>query len=223
MLVFDLNDGIKDMTVEKCVEVARRRNLRYVGLRHSSECYGGNTLHNQEKTSDDQCNELCAGSPSEFCGAAQRLQLYNDPTWHDPTLNQLTDITLQYNSSLFDIRGLNGRYESLVDRWDKQQGNKRRWLFGRQSQTITVTELQEGLSQVESQYPQVRALLGLYCVSYPSYFRLTCYREGRRGRRTTLRRCRRQGRATAGPAEPLCRSTNAKQRAAVFSDTTSAS
>lgn len=151
------------MTVEKCIEAAKGQSLRFAGVEIGSQCFGGNTLHTSNKASDGDCDTICAGAPSEFCGAGNRIQVYEDTTWSDPTLDQLTQVLLQYNSSLFDLSALTTQYKGLIQQWsDQQSGNKKRWFSRIRRQSITYTQLHDGLTEINSGYSAALSIIGVY-------------------------------------------------------------
>ncbi|CEJ82138.1 hypothetical protein VHEMI02223 [[Torrubiella] hemipterigena] len=149
------------MTAEKCIALAVRKGLRYAGVESGSECFLGNTLHGSDKKSDSDCNKICAGTPTEYCGQANRLQVYENQKWSDPTLDELTNALTVYNRTLFQLSQLNNQYQSLIQRWADTQnaGKKRARFFSKRAQTITVTELRRGLTDIERQYPTLRQAL----------------------------------------------------------------
>lgn len=158
------DSGQNGMTAGKCIALALRKGLRYAGVESGSECFLGNTLHSSAKKPDSDCNKVCAGAPTDYCGQTNRLQVYENKKWSDPTLNELTDVLTLYNRTLFNLHQLNNRYESLIQRWaDKQKADKKRASFpSKRAETITLTELRDGLSDIERQYPSLRQALGLF-------------------------------------------------------------
>ena len=71
------NDG---MTVVMCITYCSTRNFPIAGLEFQNECYcgisGNLDLGRGDLVDDSQCEELCSGSPDEFCGAPRRLSVY---------------------------------------------------------------------------------------------------------------------------------------------------
>ncbi|WVW80508.1 hypothetical protein I302_102492 [Kwoniella bestiolae CBS 10118] len=64
-----------DMTLDKCAESCS--GFLYFGVEYSRECYCGNTIGTGSITASlADCNMVCAGSGSEYCGAGNRLSLY---------------------------------------------------------------------------------------------------------------------------------------------------
>ncbi|KAF2731461.1 WSC-domain-containing protein [Polyplosphaeria fusca] len=63
------------MTVEACSAYCSA--YPYFGLEYSAECFCGSTLSPASTITDSsQCNMLCKGSNSEYCGAGSRMQVY---------------------------------------------------------------------------------------------------------------------------------------------------
>lgn len=64
------------MTLEKCADYCKA--YVYWGTEYGRECYCGNSL---DKTSSAaalaDCNMVCGGEPSAYCGAGNRLELYS--------------------------------------------------------------------------------------------------------------------------------------------------
>ncbi|GFF39326.1 WSC domain-containing protein 2 [Aspergillus udagawae] len=58
---------------------------------------------------------VCAGSPSETCGEAGRIQVYQDSTWSSPTLQELADAVRQYNSTVEEVRAAIADYKNVMD------------------------------------------------------------------------------------------------------------
>ncbi|KAJ5152966.1 uncharacterized protein N7482_009444 [Penicillium canariense] len=106
-------DGNPDgMTVEKCVALAKDGAWRYAGVEFGSQCFVGNTLHGPDQFPDSDCNIVCAGDPSELCGDAGRIQVYEDSTWSSPTLQELVDAVRQYNATVEEARSAIVAYQS---------------------------------------------------------------------------------------------------------------
>jgi hypothetical protein len=60
----------------------------YLGLEYSSECYCASTLpSNTTLYPDTECNMPCSGSPSQLCGAANRLTLFKSDIISTPPTN----------------------------------------------------------------------------------------------------------------------------------------
>lgn len=65
-----------EMTLESCM--ANCTGFDYFGTEYGRECYCGNSLHStSSKAAAGDCNMVCGGDPTEFCGAGNRLELYS--------------------------------------------------------------------------------------------------------------------------------------------------
>ncbi|KAJ7320923.1 WSC domain-containing protein [Mycena albidolilacea] len=65
-----------NMTIETCASYCS--TYLYAGLEYGKECYCGNTFYKQPGNLED-CNQPCAGNPSQSCGAGNRLRVYFNP------------------------------------------------------------------------------------------------------------------------------------------------
>ncbi|KAE8451985.1 hypothetical protein EG329_002150 [Mollisiaceae sp. DMI_Dod_QoI] len=74
----------QNMTVETCVAFCKGNDYRYAGLEYYSECFCGASV-NGPQVDESQCNVPCTGNSSETCGANNRLNIYQDPTF--PTVD----------------------------------------------------------------------------------------------------------------------------------------
>lgn len=64
-----------EMTLESCM--ANCTGFDYWGTEYGRECYCGNSLHSTSREAPDaECNMICGGDPTEFCGAGNRIELY---------------------------------------------------------------------------------------------------------------------------------------------------
>ncbi|TVY37646.1 putative fungistatic metabolite [Lachnellula subtilissima] len=68
------------MTVEKCAAFCTTHGSALMGVEYGGECYCGGEAAFDASGSlaapDADCDMLCNGSPSEFCGAGDRLDIY---------------------------------------------------------------------------------------------------------------------------------------------------
>ncbi|KAL2269755.1 hypothetical protein VTJ83DRAFT_1939 [Remersonia thermophila] len=62
-----------DMTVEKCADFCD--GYQYFGVEYASECFCGNQLAG-EAAPEEQCSYICGGDATQWCGAADRLNVY---------------------------------------------------------------------------------------------------------------------------------------------------
>ncbi|KAL2802194.1 hypothetical protein BJX63DRAFT_441347 [Aspergillus granulosus] len=117
VLVADSSEDSTGMTVEACVSLAKAGSWRYAGVEYSSQCFVGNQLHGGTLFASSDCNMPCSGNPGETCGGGNRIQIYSDATWEDPTYGELTDAVHQYNASVWQalqvIEDYRGHLETL--------------------------------------------------------------------------------------------------------------
>ncbi|KAK4467137.1 heme peroxidase [Cladorrhinum samala] len=63
------------MTLESCATFCE--GFKFFGTEYSSECYCGNTIHSTSvNVSLSECSMTCSGNPLQYCGAGNRLSLY---------------------------------------------------------------------------------------------------------------------------------------------------
>jgi len=65
-----------NMTIESCATFCQGHT--YFGLEYANQCYCGDSIDTTtvNKTLDSDCNMLCSGNISEFCGGPNRLTTY---------------------------------------------------------------------------------------------------------------------------------------------------
>lgn len=63
-----------DMTIERCAAFCD--GYAFFGVEYAGECYCGNELLGGEPSAETDCNMLCSGNPSQWCGGPNRLNLY---------------------------------------------------------------------------------------------------------------------------------------------------
>ncbi|KAI9756906.1 MAG: hypothetical protein M4579_003660 [Chaenotheca gracillima] len=67
--------GLSTATVANCLVACY--SYRYAGVEFAAECYCGNNLGiGSVPTAIDECDMACSGNGSEYCGAANRLNVY---------------------------------------------------------------------------------------------------------------------------------------------------
>ncbi|PYI31449.1 hypothetical protein BP00DRAFT_474956 [Aspergillus indologenus CBS 114.80] len=117
VLVADSKEDATGMTVEACVSLAKAGAWRYAGVEYSTQCFVGNTIHDGTAYSDSDCNMPCSGNTAETCGGGNRVQIYADRTWEDPTYAELADAVHQYNASVWQalqvLESYQGHLETL--------------------------------------------------------------------------------------------------------------
>ncbi|KAF7193724.1 WSC domain-containing protein [Pseudocercospora fuligena] len=75
--------GFSNGTVAGCTSACGAAGYTLAGVEYAGECYCDSYLSNSAamKVSDDDCNMVCNGNSSEFCGAGNRLNLYASGTY----------------------------------------------------------------------------------------------------------------------------------------------
>lgn len=72
------------MTLDYCANFCS--GYRYFGAEYGRECYCGNGFSNSpNRTADNDCSYLCANDSTQFCGAGNRLTVYQNPSWVAPS------------------------------------------------------------------------------------------------------------------------------------------
>ncbi|KAL5318593.1 hypothetical protein ACEPPN_013656 [Leptodophora sp. 'Broadleaf-Isolate-01'] len=67
------------MTVGLCVQACKTAGYSMAGIEYASECWCGNAISNGAIVATggiSECNMLCKGNSSEYCGAGDRLDVY---------------------------------------------------------------------------------------------------------------------------------------------------
>ncbi|KAL4877591.1 hypothetical protein BJY04DRAFT_230551 [Aspergillus karnatakaensis] len=100
VLVADSTEDRTGMTVEKCIALAQEGAWRYAGVEYSYQCFVGNTIHTGSSFPESECDMACSGNDRETCGGGNRVQLYQDSTWKNPTYAELAAAVRQYSSSM---------------------------------------------------------------------------------------------------------------------------
>lgn len=64
------------MTLESCM--SNCTGFDYWGTEYGTECYCGNSLHGSSYSAPlSECNMVCGGDDTQYCGAGNRLELYS--------------------------------------------------------------------------------------------------------------------------------------------------
>jgi hypothetical protein len=150
------------MTVEECVAFAQSQGVAYAGVEFGSQCFVGNTLHGAFQDPNSDCDQICAGNVGEYCGSADRIQIYLDTSWTNPTLEELTDVLLQYNSTLWQLQNLVSQYQSLISEWAAQQNGTQQSRRGAVKRDLTAPQLETQLTTIKSQYANLLSSLGTF-------------------------------------------------------------
>ncbi|PVF98808.1 WSC-domain-containing protein [Serendipita vermifera] len=68
----------EEFTAKSCLDACSAEGFEYAGLEYMHECYCASGVDVSTFTPKDmsECNSLCEGDPSHFCGAGDRLILY---------------------------------------------------------------------------------------------------------------------------------------------------
>jgi hypothetical protein len=72
-------------------------------------------MHGAIGAPQGDCNQPCAGNPAEECGQGNRIQIYQDSTWFDPTVAELAIILQVYNTTLAQAVAALSTYESHIE------------------------------------------------------------------------------------------------------------
>ncbi|KEI38605.1 uncharacterized protein L969DRAFT_62718 [Mixia osmundae IAM 14324] len=75
-----ISDQSGSMTIEKCMAAAASSSYRYAGVEYARECWAGNVTQPAQAPEGD-CSFTCTGNSLEYCGAGNRLTLYNSTQW----------------------------------------------------------------------------------------------------------------------------------------------
>ncbi|KAL5332144.1 hypothetical protein BJX70DRAFT_385026 [Aspergillus crustosus] len=125
VLVSDDDESSSEMTPERCVKFAQDGAWKYAGVEYSSQCFVGNTLHTDDKDNDG-CNMPCTGDKEKLCGGEGRIQIYEDSSWKNPTLEELADSIRDITDSIDATRKAISTYhdhlEELQDLMDSDSG-----------------------------------------------------------------------------------------------------
>lgn len=68
-----------------------------------SECYWADVADIPSAASDSDCNLSCAGDSSEICGGTNRMTLYEDLTWDNPTRKALADALRDFYTLIAEV------------------------------------------------------------------------------------------------------------------------
>ncbi|KAL2257208.1 hypothetical protein VTK26DRAFT_514 [Humicola hyalothermophila] len=90
-----------EMTLESCM--ANCTGFDYFGTEYGRECYCGNSLHpTSGEAPVEECNMVCGGDPTEFCGAGNRLELYSTTATRTTTSTPAPTATLGVKPTVGD-------------------------------------------------------------------------------------------------------------------------
>ncbi|KAF2677059.1 WSC-domain-containing protein, partial [Lentithecium fluviatile CBS 122367] len=71
-----INGGPANMSAASCTAACAASNFKYAGTEYAGECFCGNALGNGHTKQDEGCDMACNGAPSEMCGGANRINVY---------------------------------------------------------------------------------------------------------------------------------------------------
>lgn len=103
------------MTVEMCVEFARAGQWRYAGVEYGIECFVGNTIRADDTSPPDNCQMPCSGNAEQVCGDGNRVLVYTDRTWLDPTKEEMLEITEAFNKTVAEAKAAIRAYHDALD------------------------------------------------------------------------------------------------------------
>ncbi|KAL0934981.1 wsc domain-containing protein [Colletotrichum truncatum] len=66
-----------NMSNEKCVAHCSSKGFKLAGTEYGKECWCGNAFQIAERLPQEQCNEVCDGCPTEFCGGNWAVTVYS--------------------------------------------------------------------------------------------------------------------------------------------------
>lgn len=109
----------------------------------SRQCYVGNTIHGPNQFPDSDCVQACAGDSTQACGEAGRIQVYEDLTWKNPTLDELIAAVERYNATMEDAREAIATYRGHISQLEEllqSQGSRKRQAGQIEALKTAVTE-----------------------------------------------------------------------------------
>ena len=122
-------DATVAMTVEDCTQTARLGGWQYAGVEFGYQCFVGNQLHQNSMSNPTDCNQACSGNSAEVCGAGNRISVYKDSAWFDPTAAMLVTSLQAYQTELNGALADINTYLSDVKALKATRGSKKRWLM----------------------------------------------------------------------------------------------
>ena len=70
--------GVSSNTIESCTSACYNAGYSLAGAEYSAECWcGTSTQAGGGPTPASECNMLCTGNNTQYCGGPNRLNLYN--------------------------------------------------------------------------------------------------------------------------------------------------
>lgn len=71
----------------------------------------------------------CAGDPTEICGGENRILIYEDTTWTNPTLDDLANALDDYNTKVVAFYDLVQLWQDQITEYDQQNPSTKRSVF----------------------------------------------------------------------------------------------
>ncbi|KAF2676831.1 WSC-domain-containing protein, partial [Lentithecium fluviatile CBS 122367] len=81
-LPFQTELEFNNATVEQCTAYCKGNNYRYAGLEYYGQCFCGTSV-SASSAPEEECNLPCNGDSTQACGGADRVSVYQDPTFPD--------------------------------------------------------------------------------------------------------------------------------------------
>ncbi|KAK4157645.1 hypothetical protein C8A00DRAFT_11591 [Chaetomidium leptoderma] len=104
-----------EMTLESCM--TNCTGFDYWATEYGRECYCGNSLHSSSTEAPAaDCNMVCGGDPSEFCGAGNRLELYSTTATRTSSATPTPTATLAVKPTVGDYTFVGCQTEATAGR-----------------------------------------------------------------------------------------------------------
>ena len=101
------------MTIQKCLQICRKKRYEFSGLQWQIECYRGNMPSNGfEWAWPGKCNHRCPGDSSQMCGGSMAMNLYKTP---GKTLGGLCVYDYP-NNRVFEGRSITGQNDMTTEK-----------------------------------------------------------------------------------------------------------
>ncbi|KAK3985703.1 hypothetical protein QBC44DRAFT_362053 [Cladorrhinum sp. PSN332] len=121
----EISDASSDgMTVEKCTKYAQDNYWRYAGVQFGSQCFVGNTLRGAEEAPQRDSNMACAGNSLQTCGSGNRIQVYEDKTWKDPSQEEMAKMISDYYHAVHEALDSLHEIEDLLQQLEALEGSR---------------------------------------------------------------------------------------------------
>lgn len=98
---------ITSKTVGLCVAACSASNYVYAGLEYGGECWCGNSFTaGSVPTAITDCNMVCGGNSTEYCGAGSRLNVYQKNSGSSSSSSSSRPVTVSSSSSASTSSGI---------------------------------------------------------------------------------------------------------------------